>query len=167
MKMIRRKNPRSLARTKDLRESESSLQHSLSFCHPAEWGIILLVCLLALQLLFFPAPSAALGAGVPAASAQGKPSPNDCIFYATVFTDQGRLLQGAEIHAHPVGHKKPLFEAWSDRRGEFAIRVSKLGDYEIEVKAQGYVTQTRTVTAQEGEKIDMVFHMVLQTGKKP
>ncbi len=96
--------------------------------------------------------------GEPAATKQ-KPSANDCILYATIFTDQGRLLEGAEIRVHPDGKKKPNYEAISDRRGEFAVRVPTVGDFEIEIKAQGFVTQRRKVTTVQGQKLEMIFHM--------
>ena len=89
-----------------------------------------------------------------------KPSINDCILYATVFTDEGRLLEGAEVHVHPADKKKPHWEAWSDRRGEFAVRVPTVGEFEMEIKAEGFIPQTRKVTTVQGQKIDMTFHMV-------
>jgi hypothetical protein len=120
---------------------------------------------LAFQLFLFPAPSTALSASEPMTAAQRKPSPDDCIFYATVFTNEGRLLVGAEIHVHPTGKKRPDYEAWSDRRGEFAVRVPHGGDYDIQIKADKFVTQIRTAHADTGQQ-SMVFHMELQPEKK-
>jgi hypothetical protein len=96
-------------------------------------------------------------------AAKQKPSANDCILFATIFTDQGRLLQGAEIRVHPDGKKKPNYEAISDRRGEFAVRVPTVGEFEIEIKAEGFLTQTRKVTTVQGQKLEMVFHMARPT----
>jgi hypothetical protein len=126
---------------------------------------MLLAALLASQFLFSPVPTAALGNLGLAAPTQHKPSPNDCIFYATVFTNEGRLLAGAEIHVRPTGKKKPDYEAWSDRRGEFAVRVPQGIDYDIEVRAKGFLTQVRKANAQTGRQ-DMVFHMEIQPEKK-
>jgi hypothetical protein len=95
-----------------------------------------------------------------------KPSPNDCLLYVTVFTEDGHLLPGADAEVHPVGKKKPNWEATSDGRGEFAIRVPPDSDYEIDVKAKGFVAQTRTVTAQTGDRQDLVFNMPYQPKKK-
>jgi len=95
-----------------------------------------------------------------------KPSPNDCLLYATVFTADGHILPGADAQAHLVGKKKPTWEATSDARGEFAIRVPPDGDYEIEVKAKGFVMQTHTVTAEMGERLDLVFNMPYEPKKK-
>jgi hypothetical protein len=114
----------------------------------------------------FAHSSAFPGEAANALQGNHKPSPNDCLLYATVFTEEGFLLPGADIYVHPVGKKKPVWEATSDRRGEFAVRVPPDGDYEIEVKAKGYIMQTHTVTAQLGERLDMTFHMPHQPPKK-
>jgi len=99
--------------------------------------------------------------------AQRKPSPNDCLLYATVFTPEGRTFYGAEARIHQVGKNKPAWESTSNHQGEIAVRVPTLGDYEIEVKAKGYVTQTKKVTPIAGDRVDLVFNMVPQTKKKP
>jgi hypothetical protein len=95
-----------------------------------------------------------------------KPSPNDCLLYATVFTMDGHILPGADALVHPVGKKKPYWEATSDAQGEFAVRVPPDTDYEIDVKAKGFVLQTRTITAQLGERLDLAFKMPYQPKKK-
>jgi hypothetical protein len=127
---------------------------------------MLLAAFLASQFMAFANPPAVINLPAPPASSQRKPTPSDCIFYATVFTDQGRLLEGAEVHVRPKDKKKPVYEAWSDRRGEFAVHVSPGMDYDIEVKADGFVPQVRTVNAQTGQQ-DLVFHMEPKPGKKP
>ncbi len=111
-----------------------------------------------LTLSMVNAPTAHMGAAATPSMGQ-KPSVNDCILFATIFTDQGRLLQGAEVRVHPVGKKKPNYQAYSDRRGEFAVRVPTVGEFEIEIRAEGFVSQSRKVTTIQGQKLDMVFHM--------
>ncbi len=98
---------------------------------------------------------------------QRKPSPNDCLLYSTVFTPEGRALPGADARIHPVEKKKPLWELTSDSQGEFAVRVPSVGDYEVEVRAKGYVPQTKRVTTIVGDRVDLVFNMVPQAKKKP
>jgi hypothetical protein len=127
---------------------------------------MLLTVFLAWQLLVFANPLAGLNHPAYAAAGQRKPSPEDCILYATVFTNKGNLLEGAEVHVRPKGKKRPDYEAFSDRRGEFSIHVEPGFDYDIEVKADGFATQLRTVNAQTGRQ-DLVFHMELKHGKKP
>ena len=102
-----------------------------------------------------------------AAVAQSKKSPsNYCLLYGNVFTEDGHLFEGAEVHIRRAADKKPKWETSSDRRGEFAVRVPPDGDYIVEVKAKGFVTQTKTVTAQANTRQDMVFHMDAENGKK-
>jgi hypothetical protein len=127
---------------------------------------MLLAAFLATRLLVFANPLAVLGVPASAPEIQRKPRSDDCIFYATVFTKEGKLLEGAEIHVRPAGKKRPDYQAWSDRRGEFAVRVSPGMDYDIIVKADGFLTQVRTANAQSGQQ-DLVFHMEHKPEKKP
>jgi len=167
MMMTMRKKLRKSTTTKNDRPLASPrMQPTRTFPHLTYRGIMLLTVFLASQLLIFAHPPAALNHSAAAPSGQRKPSPNDCIFYATVFTNQGNLLEGAEVHVRPKGKKNPVYEAWSDRRGEFAVHVLPGMDYDIEVRADGFVPQVRTVNAQTGRQ-DLVFHMELKPGKKP
>jgi len=95
----------------------------------------------------------------------GKPHPDDCILYGNVFTADGHLFEGADVHVRHAAAKKPKWDAMSDRRGEFAVRVPAQGDYVVEVRAKGFVTQSRTVTSESATRLNLVFHMVEQTGK--
>ena len=101
------------------------------------------------------------------ACAQKKPSPDDCVFRVTVFTEKGARLPDAVYLAHPAGKTKPHWDGYSDSRGDFAVRVSYQGDYEIEVKAKGYEPQTKKVTSVVGDKLDIVFNLVPRAPKKP
>jgi len=99
--------------------------------------------------------------------AQKKPSPDDGILYVTVFTEKGARLPDAAYTAHPFGKTKPHWEGYTDVRGEFAVRVSLQGDYEIVVKAKGYDPQTKKITSEVGDKTDVVFNLVPRAPKKP
>lgn len=92
---------------------------------------------------------------------QKKPSAlaQRCLLYGNVFTADGKLLPDADVHVRRAADKKPKWVSSSDRRGEFAVRVPPGTDYVVEVKAKGYVTQTKTVTAQAFDRVDMVFHL--------
>jgi hypothetical protein len=157
--------PRRPTTKNDRRTDSNSIQRNPAFPHLSYRGIVLLGALLASHAFISPVPTFAFGVPGSAAPTQHKPSPDDCIFYATVFTNEGRLLVGAEIHVRPSGKKKPDYEAWSDRRGEFAVRVPQGIDYDIEVKAKGFISQVRKSHAETGHQ-DMVFHMELQPEKK-
>ena len=135
-----------------------SRHHTLS-------STILLVCFAGAAV--FACHANALGISAAASATQKKPSPDDGILYVTVFTEKGARLPDASYTAHPFGKTKPHWEGYSDVRGEFAVRVSLQGDYEIEVKAKGYDPQTRKVTSEVGDKTDVVFNLVPRAPKKP
>jgi hypothetical protein len=121
-------------------------------------------CLLLALLLL----AGGIWSGKPAFAApnpQQKPSYTDCILYGNVFTADGHLFEGADVHVRRATDKKPKWEAYSDRRGEFAVRVPPGPQYVIEVKAKGFVTQTQTVTSETSARLDLVFHMEPQPDK--
>jgi hypothetical protein len=133
--------------------------------HHTLLSVVLLVCFVCVAA--FACHTNALGISASASAAQKKPSPDDGILYVTVFTEKGARLPDASYTAHPFGKTKPHWEGFSDVRGEFALRVSLQGDYEIEVKAKGYNPQTRKVTSEVGDKTDVVFNLVPRAQKKP
>ena len=128
---------------------------------------LLMLFALAIAGTGLAAPSSALPERPPAAAErQQKPRYDDCILYGNVFTQDGHLLQDADVHVRRATDKKPKWEATSDRRGEFAVRVPPGPDYVIEVKAKGFVTQTQTITSQASARLDLVFHMLVQPDRK-
>jgi hypothetical protein len=146
---------RTAMKRKSLRNLRHSAVHPVRLVrHHTVWSIAALVCL-------------ACVVSVNALPAQKPPSPDDCVFRVTVFTEKGARLPDAEFTAHPFGKKKPHWDGYSDVRGDFAFRVSFMGEYEIEVKAKGYETQTKKVTSEGGEKLDIVFNLVPRAPKKP
>jgi hypothetical protein len=137
--------------------------------HHTFLSVILLVSFAGVAVFACHARTLGISAGasrsVPVA--QKKPSPDDGILYVTVFTEKGARLPGAAYTAHLFGKTKPHWEGYSDVRGEFAVRVSLQGDYEIEVKAKGYDPQTKKITSEVGDKTDVVFNLVPRAPKKP
>ncbi len=85
---------------------------------------------------------------------------HDFLLIGTVFTEKGFSLEGAELHVRRMTEVKFRWEARSDRRGEFAIRVPQGADYQIIVLAKGFQGQTRTVDAKAGDREDLVFRLV-------
>ncbi len=151
---------------KSLRKFPHSAAHlARQSRHHTFLSVVLLVCFAGAVAVVGHAN--ALGISASASAAQKKPSPDDGILYVTVFTDKGARLPDAAYTAHPFGKTKPHWEGYSDVRGEFAVRVSFQGDYEIEVKAKGYDPQTKKVTSETGDKTDVVFNLVPRTPKKP
>jgi len=101
-------------------------------------------------------------AGIPQSSSSSHA--HDFVIFTTVFTEQGFALPGARIRVRRVDEKKFRWEAISDRRGEFAVRVPQDADYEMTVKARGYKIQTQKVDATEGNRADLTIRMEPQSG---
>jgi hypothetical protein len=93
--------------------------------------------------------------------------PDDFLLFGTVFTKQGFALPGAGIRVRRAGERKVRWEARSDRRGEFAVRVPRGAEYEMSVSAAGYREQTRRVDARTGIREDFIFRPQPASGGKP
>lgn len=91
---------------------------------------------------------------------------SQCLFFGTVFTGQGLALPDAEIRVRRTSEKKFRWEAHSDRRGEFAVRVPTGDAYEITVKAKGYAPMVRTADAKGTGRVDLVFKLQPAEGGK-
>ena len=113
--------------------------------------------------------SAAAWAAAPAAGAPGgqKSDPqSQFVLFGTVFTEQGLALPGAAIRVRRAGEKKVRWEARSDRRGEFGVRVPRGAEYEMSVSAAGYQEHTRKIDARAGSREDLVFRLAPAPGGK-
>jgi Carboxypeptidase regulatory-like domain len=104
----------------------------------------------------------------PAASAQGASGSraHDFLIFATVFTDQGFALPGARVRVRRTDEKKPKWEATSDRRGEFAVRVPEGAEYEMAVEANGFKREVRKIDAREDTRTDLTIRMDKASGGK-
>jgi hypothetical protein len=112
-----------------------------------------------------PQPSAAPPAGQTQAPEKNEKKKkhshaHDFLLIGTVFTEKGFSLEGAGLHVRRMTEVKFRWEARSDRRGEFAIRVPQGADYQIVVLAKGFQVQTRAVDAKSGDREDLVFRLV-------
>jgi carboxypeptidase family protein len=105
----------------------------------------------------------------PAGAAQSKKGAheNDFVLFGTVFTEKGFALPGAEVRVRRAGERKPRWEARSDRRGEFAVRVPRGAEYEMSISAKGYQEQTRKIDARTGSREDLLFRLQPASGGKP
>ncbi|HEX9760034.1 MAG TPA: carboxypeptidase-like regulatory domain-containing protein [Candidatus Acidoferrales bacterium] len=88
------------------------------------------------------------------------------LLFGTVFTPRGFALPGAKIEVRRAGEKKVRWSSYSDRLGEFAIRVPPGAEYEMTVTAKDFETMTRKVDATLGVREDMVFRMAGSPGGK-
>jgi hypothetical protein len=81
------------------------------------------------------------------------------LVFGTGFAEPGFVLPGAEILVRRVGEHKVRWQARSDRRGEFAVRVPNGARYQIAVSAKGYQEQARELDATLGNREDGVFRL--------
>ncbi|HEY6265901.1 MAG TPA: carboxypeptidase-like regulatory domain-containing protein [Candidatus Acidoferrum sp.] len=92
---------------------------------------------------------------------------NDFVIRGTVFNDKDLSAPGAQLRIRRVGEKKFRWESYTNSRGEFAVRVPQGSDYEMVVRAKGFVEQTRNIDAKSGANEErMVFRLELAAGEK-
>lgn len=149
--------------------------------HRTQWITILCtaVLLAPFSALFGPAqepaptapssaPAAEAPAAVPSKPAKKKYShANDFLIRGTVFTERALSFPGVQLRIRRAGEKKFRWESYTDSRGEFAVRVPQGSDYEMVVRAKGFVEQTRSIDAKTGgNEESMVFRMQPTAGGK-
>jgi Carboxypeptidase regulatory-like domain len=92
---------------------------------------------------------------------------NDFLVRGTVFSDKALSAPGVRLRIRKAGEKKFRWESYTNSRGEFAVRVPQGSDYEMVVRAKGFVEQTRTINAKNGgNEESMVFRMQPAKGGK-
>jgi len=131
-------------------------------CVVALWAAALLVPFAASQTLV---PGAALASQPQSSSSasSGKQTyshANDFLIRGTVFTDKALSFSGVQLRIRRAGEKKFRWEDRTNSRGEFAIRVPQGTQYEMVVRAKGFVDQIRTIDARNGSgENNVVFRM--------
>ncbi len=114
-----------------------------------------------------PPPQAESSSSKPASGQGASRHSDDFLVRGTVFTAEGLSLPGAELRIRRSAEKKFRWDAISNSRGDFAVRVKMGSDYEVMVRAKGYQEQSIAVDGKTGERIkDLVFRMQHQGGKK-
>ncbi len=103
------------------------------------------------------------------ASVAAKEQPRYALVYGSVFDDRGMAFRGARVVVTRVKPERSdtgaiggrhRWEAVSDARGEFAIRLpAGKGNYSIAVEAVGYGAPPQTVEMQSEERVDLLFRM--------
>ncbi len=92
---------------------------------------------------------------------------NDFLIRGTVFNDKALSAPGARLRIRRAGEKKFRWESYTNSRGEFAVRVPQGSDYEMVIRAKGFVEQTRTIDAKSGgNEESMMFRMQPAAGGK-
>lgn len=100
------------------------------------------------------------------ANADKKGASDEFLLFGTVFTEQGFALRAAEIRVRRASERKVRWEARSDSRGEFAVRVPRGAEYEVSIRAAGYQEHSQKVDAREGSREDFVFRLQPVAGGK-
>jgi len=88
---------------------------------------------------------------------------HDFVIFTTVFDGRGFALFGARVRVRRSEEKKFRWEAASDHSGELAFRVPPGVDYEMTIEAHGFKTQTRQISAKQGNRTDLTIRMELQS----
>ena len=114
----------------------------------------LLLCLAGLAAGWTPA-----AAGDGQKKSKSEEFQSQFLVFGTVFSEQGAILQGAEIEVRWAGERKVRWRERADRRGEFGVRVPMGAEYEMTITAKGFVAQVRKVDARTGNREDVVFRM--------
>lgn len=104
----------------------------------------------------------ALGSLLPAAAAPpGKDAAPYALIFGTVWAPDNRPAWGVKVKIRRTDHKKAKWEAVSDRRGEFAVRVpAGAADYVItaELDTKGPRPEIK-VHVDNDERVDVSLHL--------
>jgi hypothetical protein len=92
---------------------------------------------------------------------------NDFLIIGTVFTDKAFAFPGVRLRVRRATEKKFHWEAYTNSRGEFAIRVPQGSEYEMVIVAKGFLDQNKVISAKSGISEDnVVFQMQPAAGGK-
>ncbi len=73
------------------------------------------------------------------------------LILGSVFNERSLAFPDVEIRIRRSGEKKFRWDAYTNSRGEFAVRVPDDHDYEIVVHAKKYQDQTKSVSTHNGD----------------
>jgi hypothetical protein len=92
---------------------------------------------------------------------------HDFLIIGTVFTDNALAFPGVHLRVRRTAEKKFRWDAYTNSRGEFAIRVPQGAEYEMVIVAKGFTEQSKVVSAESGISEDnVVFQMQPAAGGK-
>jgi hypothetical protein len=129
--------------------------------HPITRGMV------PFAMLVLVLASGAVPTAVAGDEKQGDSHAHDFVIFASVFSGQGFALPGAKVRVRRTDEQKFRWEAISDSRGEFGVRVKQGAEYELTIEAHGFKSQARKIDAREGHREDLTFQMEPSTGGKP
>jgi len=95
------------------------------------------------------------------------------IIAGTTYRPPGRSLAGARVRVRQEQsgdaerHKLKPIEAVTDSRGEFAIRVPAVrSKWTVDVSAKGHLTQSKSVTIEGEQRLELSFLLEPEAEKK-
>lgn len=92
---------------------------------------------------------------------------DEFLIHGTVFDNKALSLPGAQLRLRRTSEKKYRWNAYTNSRGEFAIRVPPGTNYEVLVQSKGFADATQPVDAKNGLNDEsMVFRMELASQRK-
>lgn len=107
------------------------------------------------SLLLLPVLAVLLG--LPALSGEPKPY---ALLAGTVFSPEGLSLPGVRVTIKRKQDRKPKWDAVSDRRGEFAVRLPAGRDtYEVTTHSKDFTNQTKSVELAGSERVDLILRL--------
>ncbi len=94
------------------------------------------------------------------------------LIIGTVFNENAMAWPGIEVRIRRKTEKKYRWEAYTNSRGEFAVRVPEGPEYEVLVKAKKYQDNVVTVNSTNGDNqqrvsVKMVPNATGKNGAKP
>ena len=101
-------------------------------------------------------------------SSKGKKKPLPVyLITGTVFDEKALSFPDVKVRIRQTSEKKFRWEAYTNSRGEFAVRVPEGSEYEVQVQAKNFKEQSRTVKADAGAIQDRLsFRLEPVTGRK-
>jgi hypothetical protein len=92
---------------------------------------------------------------------------NDFLIIGTVFNDKALSFPGVQLRVRLAGEKKFRWDAYTNSRGEFALRVPRGARYELAIHAKGFLDQARAVDTTAGDPEERIsIRMEAATGEK-
>ena len=92
---------------------------------------------------------------------------HDFLIIGTVFTDKALAFPSVRLRVRRSTEKKFRWDAYTNSRGEFAIRVPQGAEYEMVIVAKGFIDQSKLISAKSGISEDnIVFQMQPAAGGK-
>lgn len=102
----------------------------------------------------------------PAAQAKEKlKKPQQAILAGGIYDEAGFALAGIRIEVRRPGEKKAKWEAMSDARGEFAVRVpAGRATYVVATASKKHLNQEQTVEIVSHERAEVLFRLRPRAG---